>query len=103
MPSLALTEFVYPKKEAIKGVDLKSAEQLEWKSMPITDFDFSEPKPIEFNEEFYRQMYPNLPDHSYKVLELVSKGYKAKQIKAIIKKEMKKIKIEKGHKLVAFE
>jgi len=103
MPSLSLTEFVYPKKEEVKGVVLKSGEQLEWKSMPITDFDFSEPKPIEFNEEFYRERFPNLPNNAYFVLAMTSKGLKPKQIRSLWKKEQKKMKIEKGHKLVAFE
>jgi hypothetical protein len=102
MTTFTIHDFVYPKKQTVEGVTLTDAEQLEYTTVSLKDFDYSPPKPIEFREDFYRANYPGLPDNAYYVLEHISAGKKSKEIRSLYKKSLKKLSVSRKQNIVFF-
>ena len=101
MPSIDINEFVYPKLQ-FKGVKLIREDQLDMKVMSLSDFDFSEPKPVPLDETYYKDRFPGFPDNAYFALARCSEGMKSKQIRSEWKKRNKKLNIIKAQKLLEF-
>ena len=101
MPAIDINEFVYDAKP-LKGVTLVDDVQSEMKMMSLSDFDFSEPKPVPLDEAYYKERFPGLPDNSYFALAKCSEGMKSKQIRSEWKKHNKKFAVVRSQKLLLF-
>ena len=87
MPYLPISDFVYSKKihEGVKSIEMDKVMIL------MKDLDFSEPKPVQLNEEFYHTNFPGLPDQAYFALALTTQGKKSKEIRSLWKKDRKSV------------